>query len=251
MGKIIAIGGGEIGRPGFPVETTKIDREIIRLSGKKHPKLLFLPTASSDAEGYIETVKKHFGKRLGCKVQALRLVKGPPPYGKIKKLILASDIIYVGGGNTYNMLKIWRRLKLDKILRLAYDKNIVLSGLSAGAICWFRYGLSDMGKVWGGCKNIEYKKIKGLGFIDVTLSPHHIREPKRKQALIKVMQKTRGAGLALDDYAAIEVIDDEYRIITSKPRAQVHKVFWQSDKCYFDPVKMASSFQSLEPLISI
>jgi len=64
--KIVAIGGGEIGRPGFPVETTKIDKEIIALTGKKNPRLLFIPTASSDSESYYEVVKKHFGKRLGC-----------------------------------------------------------------------------------------------------------------------------------------------------------------------------------------
>ena len=61
MKKIIALGGGEIGRPGFPVETTKIDREIIKLTGKRKPKLLFLPTASSDSELYVNVVKKHFG----------------------------------------------------------------------------------------------------------------------------------------------------------------------------------------------
>ncbi|MFH0804049.1 MAG: Type 1 glutamine amidotransferase-like domain-containing protein, partial [Candidatus Zambryskibacteria bacterium] len=58
MKKIIAIGGGEIGRPGFSVETTQIDREIINLTGKKNPRLLFIPTASADSESYYETVKK-------------------------------------------------------------------------------------------------------------------------------------------------------------------------------------------------
>lgn len=62
MGKIVIIGGGEIGRPGYHVETTKLDREIIRLSGKSKPRLLFLPTASLDSESYIDCVHKHFGK---------------------------------------------------------------------------------------------------------------------------------------------------------------------------------------------
>ena len=75
MGKIVAIGGGEIGRQGYPVETTVIDRETVRLTGKKKPKLLFLPTASSDSDGYVKVVKKHFGKRLGCEVEALYLIK--------------------------------------------------------------------------------------------------------------------------------------------------------------------------------
>ena len=75
MKKIIAIGGGEIGRPGTEIETEEIDMEIIRLSGKKHPKLLFLPTASGDHSGYIEVVRKYFGERLGCDVDTLYLVR--------------------------------------------------------------------------------------------------------------------------------------------------------------------------------
>ena len=75
MKKIVVIGGGEIGRPGYPVETTKIDKEIIKLTGKKKPKLLFIPTASSDSELYVRCINKHFGKLLGCKIDVLYLIK--------------------------------------------------------------------------------------------------------------------------------------------------------------------------------
>ena len=97
MRKIIAIGGGEIGRPGYPVETTKIDKEIIKLTGKQNPKLLFIPTASSDSDGYFETVQKHFGKRLGCKVDVLWLIKENPSYKEVEEKVMSSDIVYVGG----------------------------------------------------------------------------------------------------------------------------------------------------------
>jgi len=76
MLKIVAIGGGEIGRPGTQIETESIDRQIIALSAKKHPKLLFLPTASNDSEGYIDVVHQYFGKRLGCEVSSLKLSEG-------------------------------------------------------------------------------------------------------------------------------------------------------------------------------
>src|SRR3989338_3503001 len=141
MGKIIAIGGGEIGRPGYPVETTKIDREIIRLTGKKSPKLLFLPTASSDDSGYAKVVEKHFGKRLGCRVDVLYLIGTKTAAREIEKRVLQSDIIYVGGGNTLKMLKIWRKRGVDRALEKAYKKGIVLSGVSAGSICWFDSGI--------------------------------------------------------------------------------------------------------------
>src|SRR3989338_5960150 len=98
--KIVAIGGGEIGRPGYPVETTKIDKEIIALTGKTNPRLLFIPTASSDSELYYETVKKHFGKTLGCKTDVLYLINKDLSKKEIEQTIFGADIIYVGGGNT-------------------------------------------------------------------------------------------------------------------------------------------------------
>src|SRR3989338_4536669 len=98
--KIMAIGGGEIGRPGYPVETTKIDEEIIALSGKKNPQVLFIPTASEDSEGYVEVFNKHFGKRLGCKTDVLYLIKEKLTKQQIRAKILNSDIVYVGGGDT-------------------------------------------------------------------------------------------------------------------------------------------------------
>lgn len=250
MGKIIAIGGGEIGRPGFTTETTKIDKEIIKLSGKKHPNVLFIPTASSDAGGYMKTFNKHFGKNLGCKIKTLLLVKKLPPYSEIKKQILSSDIVYVGGGNTYAMLKIWRKLKVDKILKEAYDKGIILSGLSAGAICWFTYGSSDLGNFKKLGNKIKYKKLKGMGLIPLLLSPHHIRETKRKNFLIEFMRKTPGTALALDDYSAIEIVDNTYKIITSKPIAKAHKVFWKSGKLYYDEIPKTKIFMPLASLLS-
>jgi dipeptidase E len=100
MGKIIAICGGEIGRPGTKVETNAIDKEIIKLSGKKNPLLLFIPTASSDSESYYEVVKKHFGKKLGCRTDVLYLIKDKNTKTEIRNKILSADIIYVGGGDT-------------------------------------------------------------------------------------------------------------------------------------------------------
>jgi dipeptidase E len=138
--KIIAVGGGEIGRPkeggGFyPIETIFIDKEIIKLSEKQKPKLLFLPTASGDSSGYASVVEQYFGKKLGCEVSSLLLKKEKYSKQEIEQKILSSDIIYVGGGNTLKMMRIWRKLCIDEILQKAKDKGIVLSGLSAGAIC--------------------------------------------------------------------------------------------------------------------
>ena len=138
MGRIVAIGGGEI-RDG---ETLNIDKFIVSLSGKEKPSLLFIPTASHDVEGYIETVKKVYGE-LGCDVKILCLTKENIEEDDIRDIILKSDIIYVGGGNTEYMMKIWEKYSVDKYLKEAYKKNIVLSGLSAGSLCWFKAGFDD------------------------------------------------------------------------------------------------------------
>ena len=87
---IVAIGGGEIRTRG----TAPIDREIIRLSNKKNPKLLFLPTASSDSERYWKHVREYFGDFLKCKTDVLFLIKECPSKEEIRKKILSADIVY-------------------------------------------------------------------------------------------------------------------------------------------------------------
>lgn len=256
MGKIIAIGGGEIGRPlgegkGFyPIETTSIDKEIIRISGKKKPKLLLLPTASGDSTGYFDVVKKHFGERLGCVVDVLYLKKEKYSKKELRKRVLGSDIIYVGGGNTLNMLNLWKAKGFDKIIREAYEKGIVLSGVSAGAICWFRYFSSDsrpeMGK-----KNYGYIKCKGLDLIEdnLTLSPHHTREQGREKAIANIMKRTPGVGIALDDCSALEIVDNKYRIITSKQGARARRVYFRNGKAKYEEIERRSEFMPIEELL--
>ena len=92
---IVAIGGGEIRTRG----TTPIDREIIRLTKKKHPNLLFIPTASSDSERYWKHVQEYFGGFLKCKTDVLFLIAEQISTKQIRRKIRWADIIYVGGGN--------------------------------------------------------------------------------------------------------------------------------------------------------
>src|SRR6266446_4706617 len=103
---IVAIGGGEIRTRG----TAPIDREIIRLSHKKNPRLLFIPTASSDFERYCKHAQEYFGTFLKCKTDVLFLIKEQPSKERIRRKILSADIIHVGGGNTLQMMRTWRRL---------------------------------------------------------------------------------------------------------------------------------------------
>jgi len=229
MSKILAIGGGEIGRPGTKMETIPIDKEIIKLSNKKNPKILFIPTASSDSSSYYKVIKKYFGKKLGCKTSVLYLINKKYKKEELRKIILSTDIIYVGGGDTLKMIEVWKENKLDLILKEALDKGIVLSGISAGAICWFKYGCSDSLK-FSNNKNSPLMIIKGLNFTNGLFCPHYDFEKDRKPELKRLLKGKKYKALALDNCTAIEIIDDKYRILNSKKTAGAYILYWNKDK---------------------
>jgi len=244
MGKIIAIGGGEI----RDLETLPIDKEIVKLTGKKNPKALFIPTASGDAEGYWQTFQKVYGETLRCKPEVLYLIREHLEKSEIEERILSSDLIYVGGGNTLKMLKIWHKNGVDKLLTRAYEKGIVLSGLSAGAICWFRYGCSDSRR-FSNPEDASFMRIKGLNLVNLTVSPHHIREKHRDKGLIKLMKNTPGMAIALDDNCAIEIIDSKYRIISSKKEAGAKKVYYFHGKPHEEKIKPKEDYNPISQLL--
>ena len=219
----------------------------IRLSGKKNPRLLFLLTASSDSKGYFADVSRHFGDRLGCEVSALYLLKNKYSQKQIEKIILSADIIYVGGGNTLKMMTAWRKYGVDKILHKAWKKGVIISGVSAGSICWFKYGNSDSRKFKN--KDAGMIKVSGLGFINALHCTHYNIEPGRKESLKKIMKKTQGIAIALDNCCALEIVDDKYRIITSRKNAKAYKVYWRGDCFYELPIKEINEFQDISELL--
>lgn len=243
MGKIIAIGGGEIGRPGTKVETITIDKEILKLSGKKNPLLLFIPTASNDSESYYEVVKKYFGDKLKCKTDVLYLIKNKYSTKELEEKILKSDIIYVGGGNTQMMIKIWKKLNVDKILKKAHEKGVILSGISAGAICWFTFGNSDSLKFSD--QKAKMIKVSGLSIIKARICPHYDIEKQRRPELKKMMKKSKGFALAFDNCSAIEIVNNKYRFIYSNKTANVYKVYWEKGKYYENKIIRSNKFLPL------
>jgi len=244
--KIVAIGGGEI----RDSETLAIDKEIIRLTQKKHPKLLFIPTASSDSEDYYNDVDKYFGKKLGCKTNVLYLLKEAPSPKEIRNKILSSDIIYVGGGNTLKMMKLWRRLGVDKIFKTAWQKGTVLCGLSAGSICWFESGHSDSMSFYNPQK-WEYINVRGLGFIKGVHCPHYDSETlgvPRKNHFRKMIQKIGGMGIAIDENCAIEFLDDKYRVITSRKSAKAFRVYKKDGKVISKEIEQKNNLMPIATL---
>jgi dipeptidase E len=221
---IVAIGGGQITTRG----TADIDREIIRLSHKKHPRVLFLPTASSDSMTYWAHFSEYFDKFLKCTTDVLCLVNQPPPAREIERKILAADIVYVGGGNTLFMMRLWRRLGVDRVLKAAYEDGIVLAGISAGAICWFDSGHSDSMSFYHPHR-WNYINVKGLGLIRGVHCPHYNSATQgvpRRNDFREMIRRIGGTGIALENNCAMEFIDDRfYRVIASNDRARAYRVY--------------------------
>ena len=201
---IVAIGGGEIGK----FETLKIDQEIVNLSNKKKPKVLFIPTASGDALWYVKVVESVYGEKLGCEVDSLLLSNNELTELKIEEKIMNSDIVYVGGGNTRKMMEIWDKHNIPTLLKRAYNKGIVMSGVSAGSICWYDFGYSDslsrfsrilsslkylFSRVIHSPMNLErvtstFIKDKGIGLIEGIYRPNFKIE-ERKVNFLKTTEK--------------------------------------------------------------
>ncbi|MBP7708393.1 Type 1 glutamine amidotransferase-like domain-containing protein [Candidatus Pacearchaeota archaeon] len=257
--KILIVGGGEIGRPlepekgkgNYPIETLEIDREIIKLSGKANPKLVFLPTASGDSEGYVQVVKNYFGERLGCLVEPIYLIPKEgivlPSISDIKEKIMGADIVYVGGGNTLKMITRWKEMGIDKILKEAHEKGIVLSGISAGGICWFKYGQSDSLKTLE--DPLKLTIVEGLNLIPALHAPHFTREEYRHKSLQELTKTIPEVAIALEDCCALEIVDKGYRVIKSKSGAKAYKCYWKEGKYCKEIIPESLEFNNLEEIL--
>jgi dipeptidase E len=244
---IVAIGGGEIRTRG----TATIDREIIRLSNKKNPRLLFIPTASSDSEKYWKHIQEYFGKFLKCKTDVLFLIRDRPSSEQIRRKMLSTDVIYVGGGNTLLMMRVWRRLGVDKLIKSAYENGTVLSGISAGAICWFDSGHSDSMSFYQP-RNWKYINLKGLGLIHGIHCPHYnsmTRGVPRRKHFREMIRRTGGIGIAIENNCAIEFIDGRfYKVIGSKSYARAYRVYRRGDEVVAEQIRREKQFAPVEAL---
>ena len=223
MGKLVCIGGGEIPRIKngieLPYETKEIDEEIVRISNKKNPKLLFIGTASSHSYDYYLIIKKIY-ENLGCRVSNLDLLTDNINISDVKNSILSTDIIYVGGGNTKFMLEKWRELGVDKLLIQAYNNGIVCSGLSAGSYCWFKY---------------NYDLIEGMGIVNAINCVHYDqKDDEAKEKFYNVIKEKNMQGIALDNCVAIEYIDGVEKIIKSNPNRNAYKIKYVNGKIIED-----------------
>lgn len=201
MKAIIPIGGGEISLK----STLKIDEYIVSLVTSETKKVLFIPTASGDMVSYIERFKAHY-ESLGCEVDTL-LLSQTQNDNLIRSKIFSSNIIYIGGGNTAKMMRIFKRNKVNEYLLKAYEKGIILTGLSAGAMAYFTNGYSDSNRSTN--PEASLCLVKCLNIIPYCFCPHY-NEEERKSFDEFVISKGFN-GLALEDDVALVYIDDEIK----------------------------------------
>jgi dipeptidase E len=212
-GHIIAMGGG-----GFSMEPDNLllDQYVIDCTGKQNPRVCFIPTASADSMQYTLNFYTAFNK-LGCLAGHLSLFN--QPQRDLEAYLRGFDIIYVGGGNTRNLVALWREWNLDSILRRLWQGGVVLAGISAGAICWFEQGTTD--SIPG-----DLTVMNCLGFLKGSCCPHYNSEEQRRPTYHRfVADGAISAGYALDDGAAAHFEGDTLvEIVASRPDARAYYV---------------------------
>jgi dipeptidase E len=214
---IVAMGGG-----GFQMEPDNplLDDHVLALarerSGRERPRICLIPTATKDDPGVIEAFERLFTPRAVTRV--LRLFERDDE--DLAAVIHEQDALYVTGGNTANMLALWRLHGLDSVLREAWTAGIVMAGMSAGAICWFEAGTTDS---FGPTLRSLHG---GLGILAGSLSPHYHGEAQRRPLVRRLVGDGRlPPGYGVDDGAALVFRDRELvEVVTSDREAGAWRV---------------------------
>lgn len=203
--KKIFVWGGDI--------NLKFTRYIADLTGKEHPRLCYLPTASGDNPDNI----RFWGSICNAlKIDTLVMnvwVSASPDNQSFEDILLNSDAIVVGGGNTLNMIEIWKAQGIDKILKKALNKGIILSGGSAGSICWFEKGISDS-------RPTSISAVEGLGLLPYSNCPHYSQKERQDLFHKLIGNKKIHSGYAFDERAGISFCERKsQRICHTKRQA--------------------------------
>ena len=206
--RIVAVGGRQLYHPAL---TTY----VLGFSDRPRPKVVFLATASGDAPSYIELFYAAYAT-ASCEASHLLLFDRPDD---VLTPIATADVVIVGGGNTANALAIWRLHGIDRALRAAYDRGCVLTGWSAGCLCWFECGITDS---WG----TTLRPLNdGLGFLSGSACPHYDGEVTRRPTYQAAIRAGMPAGYAADDGVGLHFADERFvEAVTARPEARAYRV---------------------------
>ena len=206
----MGLGGGGDSR----AQTDRLYEFVLDLTGKERPRALYIPTASAEDPEYTVLFYERFAKRA----EASHLNTFPWPPEDLREVILSQDVINVSGGNTANMLAIWKVHGIDALLREAWENGVVLCGASAGMICWFEAGVTDsFGPRLAG--------MDCLGFLPGSACPHYDGEEQRRPRYRELVDGGFPEGVAADDGVGIHFAGTEIReVVTCRPGATAYRV---------------------------
>jgi peptidase E len=211
--QIIAMGGGAL-----PAELDNLllVRYFLAQTRRRKPKVAFIGAAGGDSDAGRLRFYAGFS-RFECRPTHLPLFARTPR--DLESFVLEQDAIFVGGGNTKSMLAVWRDWGLDRILRTAWERGVVLGGGSAGSICWFEHGVTD--SIAG-----ALTALPCLGFLPGSNCPHYDSEPQRRPTFRKLVASGGlPDGVAADDGVALHYLDGRLaRVVSSRPRAKGYRL---------------------------
>jgi dipeptidase E len=204
-GMIVAIGGF--------VDADPLFEYVLGIARGR--RVLHVPTASMEnSEATLTWYAR--AARHGATMSHLHFAPWPP--ANLRELALDHDVILVPGGNTANMLAVWRVHGFDTVAREAWENGVVLAGWSAGAICWFESGVTDsFGPQLAG--------MECLGFLPGSACPHYDGEPLRRPRYAELLRGGLPPGIAIDDAAAVRFDGaDAAEVVTARPGATAYRV---------------------------
>jgi dipeptidase E len=208
--QIVGLGGGG----DSPEQTDLLYRYVLDLTGRERPRLLYVPTAAADEDSAVVMFYERFARRT----EASTLLTFPYPPSDLRELVLSQDAICVSGGNTANMLAIWRVHGIDQLMREAWEQGTILWGASAGMICWFEQGVTDS-------FGPQLESMDCLGFLPGSACPHYDGEERRRPRYRELLDAGLGEGLAADDGVALHYVGTELQeIVSCRPGATAYRV---------------------------
>jgi dipeptidase E len=212
-GQIVAFGGG-----GFAMEPDNplLDDYVLSLCARPRPRVCLLPTASGDSTAWLDRFYDVFTEDR-CEPTHLTLFNRA--VDDLYEFLRDQDVIYVGGGNTVNLLAIWRAQGLVDVLPRLLEEGVIACGVSAGGLCWFERGITDS---YGPGLN---PLSNGLGFLPGSFCPHYDSDPRRPAAFADFVRTTGLPGLAAEDGVGLHYIDGRLeRVVSSRPNARAWRV---------------------------
>jgi dipeptidase E len=211
--QILAMGGG-----GFSMEAGNalLDDHALALTGVPCPRVCFLPTASGDADHYIVRFYRAFPAGR-CQPSHISLFRRDGGASDVATHLREQDLIYVGGGSVVSLLGAWGAHGIDLMLRAAWEAGVVLTGLSAGSLCWFSHGVTAF--------HGEPRTVHGLGLLPWSNAVHYHDKPERRAAYLSAVADGMPAGYGTGDGAALHFVGTELaRVVASRPQARAFHV---------------------------